>query len=314
MRKPVPTPPRVTPPLSVLIAEDDPVTRRCLEVSLAGWGYQPVCVNNGAAALAALRAPGAPAIAVLDGYMPGMDGPDVCQQLRATPDIPYPYLIILTSKSKPEDLVRALEAGADDFVSKPFDFDELRVRLRTGQRIVTLQAQLRELAERDMLTGLANRARFETALTQAVARAQRKSGEGGFALVLLDLDGFKQVNDTLGHGAGDHLLKEVATRLTSVCRSSDLLARLGGDEFVVLAHDVRRDPEIQLLAGRLLGALQPPVQLDSAPITVTPSIGVATFGQAADNGIDLLKCADIAMYRAKQAGRNQVYYFGQGLD
>ncbi|HMW50229.1 MAG TPA: EAL domain-containing protein, partial [Cellvibrionaceae bacterium] len=172
--------------------------------------------------------------------------------------------------------------------------------------------QLRILAERDPLTGLSNRRGFDLALKAAIAHAKRT--HESIALVLIDLDDFKTVNDTLGHEAGDKLLVELSVRLREMVRDSDFICRLGGDEFLILATSVQKEEQIALLVERLNNALHNPIKINGTDILITASIGVALLGQRADNADELFKCADIAIYRAKQNGRNQSHFYNEQLD
>src|SRR4051812_48885580 len=208
----------------VLIADDDPVSRRALEATLGGWGYEVEVVNDGQQALdALLREKNAPRLAVLDWMMPGLDGPEVCRTVRERSQGPYTWLLLLTARKKGSDLIAGLQAGADDYIRKPFDPGELKARLRTGERILALQSQLLEaqerlhaLATRDELTGLFNRRAVMERLDDELARA---SSEGGQLCVLLvDVDHFKHPNDDRRHLAGDQVLRGIGGRLGRSCR------------------------------------------------------------------------------------------------
>src|SRR5579863_4367687 len=190
----------------ILIAEDDPVSRRLLEVFLVNWGFEVAIATTGTEALQLLDRMDAPRLAILDWMMPGMEGTQVCQKLRESKDRPYVYIMLLTGRSQKEDLLVGLESGADDYLTKPFDAQELRARLHVGQRILDLQDKLiaagEELlfrATHDSLTGVANRGVILDTLRRERARQAREGGS--FAIVLADLDHFKYVNDTYGHQA-----------------------------------------------------------------------------------------------------------------
>jgi two-component system, cell cycle response regulator len=294
----------------VLIADDDPVSRRALEATLAGWGYEIEMVTDGQQALdALLREKNAPRLAVLDWMMPGLDGPEVCRTVRARSEGPYSWLLLLTSRKKGSDLIAGLEAGADDYIRKPFDPGELKARLRVGERILALQAQLLEaqkalhvLATRDELTGLYNRRAVVERLDQELSRA---AGEGGKLCVLLvDIDHFKHLNDERGHQAGDEVLREIGVRLARILRPEAALGRYGGDELIAIVPGC--DPATALaLAERMREAAATPIPTKEGPLNMTVSIGLASYvpGQAASV---LIANADVALYRAKAAGRNRV--------
>lgn len=291
--------------MQVVIAEDDPVTRFGLDTVLREWGYQTVIVNDGQAALAALRAPQAPMLAVIDWLMPKLNGIDVCRQLRAEEENRYTYLIILTSKNDSIDVVSALHAGADDFVTKPFDLAELKERLGAGLRIVELQEKLRDLASHDALTGLLNRRLIGEMLQHEVERTQRDGKP--IAVMMIDLDHFKRVNDSHGHQAGDEVLREAARRIKSVLRTVDFIGRYGGEEFLAVLPGCNPDFALEVAERMRATIASHPVFAMNISLNVTASIGVAVV--IPDNQIsaeELLREADVALYRAKATGRNRV--------
>src|SRR5256885_14535393 len=205
----------------VLIADDDPVSRRALEATLTGWGYEVEVVGDGAQALEALLRDGAPRLAVLDWMMPGLDGPEICRTVRARSQGPYAWLLLLPARKKGSDLIAGLEAGADDYIRKPFDPGELKARLRVGERILGLQAQLLEaqkalhvLATRDELTGLCNRRAVMERLDHELERSAREGRS--LCVLLVDVDHFKDLKGDRGDVAGEEGLGEIAVRLGDV--------------------------------------------------------------------------------------------------
>ncbi len=203
--------------MKVLVADDEMVSRRLIESSLSRWGYDVVVAKDGHEASQILLSPDAPKLAVLDWMMPGMDGTQLCHDIRQKKPEPYTYILLLTAKRAQDDVIAGLDAGADDYVTKPFVPAELKVRLRTGKRILYLQEQLinarealRDQATHDHLTGLWNRAAILDILNRELGRAQRQ--EMPTAIAIGDLDGFKLINDTFGHSLGDEVLRSVATR------------------------------------------------------------------------------------------------------
>lgn len=305
--------------LKVLCIDDDEIDRISIARTLKQTDItvqlvQTVTAAEGLAAAAAQHFD----IILLDFQLPDRDGLDVLKILRQ--DVDRHATVIMLSRREDDALVQqAIDAGAQDFLLKDEVTPRRLVRaMRQSQyrskledALSRIRENLRELAEQDALTGLANRYDFERVLALAVARGQRDGSR--MAVLLLDVDNFKTVNDTFGHAVGDQLLVEVARRLRSVVRDSDMLARLGGDEFVILAQDMERDEQATLLAKRIVACFAEPMVFGEVQWTVTTSIGIAVFGDYTDNPSDLMRCADIAMYRAKQGGRNQSHFYSEQL-
>jgi two-component system, cell cycle response regulator len=303
----------------ILIAEDDPVSRRMLEAFLQKWGYHVVAAEDGLDALRILESEESPPLAILDWMMPGLEGPQVCQRVRAHSDRPYAYILLLTARSQKDDLLRGLESGADDYLTKPFDAPELRARLHVGQRILELQngliaarEELRFRATHDELTGLANRRVLLDAIAREHSRQLRQGGN--FGVVLIDLDHFKKINDTHGHLAGDAALKEVSRRMVACVRPYDTVGRYGGEEFVIVAPSCERSGAV-MLAERILTSLRSlPIETDRGPLSVTVSCGVAVSSAAKPiEPQELLRMADEALYRAKEHGRDRSEFAEESL-
>jgi two-component system, cell cycle response regulator len=306
--------------MKVLVAEDEIVSRRLLETSLRRWKYNVVSAVDGLEAAAILQAPDAPKLAILDWLMPGMDGPQLCRQIRQAETDTYTYILLLTSKHSKRDIVQGLEAGADDYIAKPFDPQELRVRLRTGKRILFLLDQLtaaretlRDLAARDPLTCLWNHNSIIDLLSGELNRAERQQAPVG--VVLVDLDHFKAINDRHGHLTGDQVLREAALALRGAVRPYDAVGRLGGEEFLVVLPGC---DEINAMshAERLRQALNRisfPAALGE--IEVSASLGVTVVRP--DSAVDAqsaIHAADVAMYAAKNAGRNRVEFLATATE
>lgn len=297
--------------MRVLIAEDDAVHRHLLRVWLSRWGYEVEDVPDGTSALLRLLEEDPPRLAILDWMMPGTDGTDVVKRIRATqrPEL-YVYTILLTSRSRRQDLIEGMESGADDYLTKPVDQGELQVRLRAAQRILNLQAELvatrealRVQATHDALTGVLNRGAIMDALRRENQRATREGYP--FTLALVDLDHFKSVNDTWGHDAGDAVLREVTGRMEQAMRAGDLVGRYGGEEFLLVAP---RCPRRQALAmvERVRTLVGQPIALPDGTLhTQTFSAGVLTSDLEHPAPVDeLIKVADDALYEAKRSGRD----------
>ena len=255
---------------------------------------------------------------LLDYRLPDQDGIEVLRTLRSG-TMAKAAVVMLSRYEDPVMVENCLEAGAQDFLLK----DEVTGRRLT--RAISLARQrysmelalksshekLRVLSEHDVLTGLINRRGFEQALNCSISVARRDAR--GLAVLLLDLDDFKSVNDTLGHGVGDQLLIQIAQRLRTLVRVGDFLCRLGGDEFVVIANRLDTNEQASILADRLIQVLQAPIVLNAIELVVTASVGIAVLDGKTDNGADLLKHADVAMYRAKKDGRNQYRFYSETL-
>jgi two-component system cell cycle response regulator len=295
--------------VKILIAEDDVTSRLLLKRVLENWGYEVAATKDGAEALQALQAEDAPRLAILDWMMPGMDGVDVCRRLRARETLQPPYIILLTALGEKASVVTGLEAGADDYVGKPYDPDELRARLEVGRRLVELNDELLEaqhaleiLARTDALTGVLNRGAIVKALEREVERAAREGSPLG--LGMLDIDHFKLVNDTYGHAAGDAVLCEVVRRVLGVMRPYDTFGRFGGEEFLVLVPGAG-ESELNTVLERIRKAIgSPPIIVDGHELVVTVSLGGATRGRESADG--LIARADDALYTAKGQGRDRV--------
>lgn len=299
------------PKKRVLIAEDDPVSCHILKSFLVKWDYDVSVVSNGTEALRILESDDAPRLAVLDWMMPGMEGVQICQRLRERKGHPYVYALLLTARSEKRDLLRGLELGADDYLTKPFDAHELRARLLVGERILNLQddliaaqEELRFRATHDALTGIPNRAMVMDTLRSELFRQAREQRPFGIAMV--DIDHFKKINDTYGHLCGDEVLRAVARRMKDCIRPYDTIGRYGGEEFLIVA--VASDGAgTMALAERIRGMIESqPVSTQTGEVRVTVSLGVAVSSDAPSlDPQELLGLADDALYRAKEHGRNR---------
>ena len=293
----------------MLIADDDASSRRVLEATVRRLGHDPVVVTNGIDAQDVLLRSDGPRLAILDWMMPGADGLAVCRAVRQRV-APYVYLVLLTSRDRQEDRAAALDADVDEFMAKPLDVRELEARIRSGDRLLTLQeeflqaqAALRYQASHDNLTGLWNRAMVREHLGAEVDRA--RSAGTSVAVVLEDLDRFKVVNDTYGHQAGDEILREATARMRSALRASDSIGRYGGEEFLIVLPDT--EPHIAVtVAERARASVCAPMHVDGIRMAMSVSMGIASTRATTDSPDDLIQAADAALYRAKADGRNCV--------
>ena len=303
--------------MRALIAEDDVTSRTMLQAILTRWGYDLVVVADGLAAWEVLRRADAPRLALLDWMMPGLDGPEVCRRVRAHQTAEPPYLIILTARGDKTDIVAGLEAGADDYIAKPYDSGELRARLGVGSRVVELQDRLRRaladaqrLARTDPLTEVPNRRAILGILEAELARAAR--GHGVLSVSMLDIDHFKHVNDTLGHAAGDAVLQECVRRIGAAVRPYDIVGRFGGEEFLLVISSRSGEPCAAPFERVRATVADLPFDVGAERIAVTVSQGVACWN-GTETGEELIRRADAALYHAKENGRNRVEFAGSSV-
>jgi diguanylate cyclase (GGDEF)-like protein len=289
----------------ILIADDEDGTRLKLETLLEKLGYEVVVARDGTEAWELLQRDDAPALALLDWLMPGLDGVEVCRRVRRSGRLTYVYIVMLTVKGQKQDLVAGMEAGADDYLAKPFDVEELRVRLHAGERILALQEELRAQATHDDLTGVLNRGTVLEILERELALVVRKSVP--VAVILADLDDFKQVNDKHGHAIGDTVLREAARRLATPMRPYDAIGRYGGEEFLIVLPGCGMSSAL-LVAERVRCSVGgTPITTPAGDVAMTVSLGVSAVEKAPPRLADeLIQAADDALYRAKRAGRNRV--------
>lgn len=298
----------------VLIAEDDPVSQKLLTHTLEHWGYKITSVTDGDQAWEVLSQPNPPRIVILDWVMPGLDGVSICRKIRNLPTEYYTYLLLLTANAQQEDVIHGLEAGADDYVVKPFNPVELKARLRNGERILLMQEELIETREalrvqatRDSLTKVWNRAAILETLDRELARGKREGICIG--VIMLDIDQFKQVNDTHGHQVGDIVLQEFGRRMADSVRVYDAVGRYGGDEFLIILPGCG-PIDAQLLADRLHKDIAAsPFEIPNGQLPISTSVGVTSSRPDKDIDSDhIISIADRAMYDVKHRGGDKVRY------
>jgi len=293
---------------AILIVDDQQANVQLLEQMLRGAGYTGIASTQDPQEVWALHKENHYDLILLDLLMPGMDGFEVMEGLK---DLEIDgYLPVLAITVEPAHKLRALQSGAKDFVSKPFDLAEVLTRVHNMLEVRLLHKEARmysktleSLALNDPLTGLANRRLLSDRLQMALVHARRT--QGSTAVVYLDLDGFKQVNDTWGHGCGDILLQLVAQRLLATVREEDTVARLGGDEFVLLLWQVSGIEYAVKAATRAIQAVLKPYTVEGHTVQITTSAGVSLFPGHGEDPESLMKSADGALYAAKAAGKNQ---------
>jgi len=295
--------------MRVLIAEDDLTSRILLTKILEKWGYDVTVTVDGAAAWEVLQSADSPRVAILDWMMPEMDGVDVCRRARALDTHQPPYIILLTALGEKDNMMAGFEAGADDYVGKPYDPAELRARVEVGRRLVELNDELIEAqlrlevqAHTDALTGLPNRRAIVETLEEELQRSEREGTR--LAVGMLDIDHFKRVNDECGHASGDAVLCELARRMESALRPYDSVGRFGGEEFLVVAPGASGPGLGELLERLRRAASRASFTVDARDLVVTVSLGGAVYaGESMDA---LIARADDALYEAKARGRDQV--------
>ena len=299
--------------MKILLVEDSYIERRKLGGYLTDWGFEYQSVGSGTEALKLLESPDPPDLALLDWVLPGLDGIDVLRRIRKLTQGNYVYTVMLTAKSQKQDRITAMEAGVDDYLSKPVDASELRSRIMVGKRILELQQSLRFAATHDFLTNLLNRSEIMAALEREFARGGREDKPA--AVILADIDHFKRVNDSLGHAAGDAVLKEVARRLKVDLRPYDVVGRYGGEEFLIilpgcnLENGARRANTIRSMVGK------DPIPTPFGATSATLSMGVTATNSTRDCSVsEFLHEADVSLYQAKKNGRNRVEVYSSTLN
>jgi diguanylate cyclase (GGDEF)-like protein len=296
----------------ILVADDHASTLEHLDEVLSDWGYDVITVDDGRKAWEILQAEDAPRIALLDRRMPGIDGFELVRRVREQGQEPYIYILLLTIYDQEKHLVAGLNAGADDYIVKPFRAHELQARIEAGRRILEMQGELIETRDQlhsqattDPVTGLWNRAAILDILERELSRCKRAGNSVG--LVMIDLDNFKQINDSYGHQAGDTVLLECGQRMRGCVRTYDASGRYGGDEFLSVHPRCNIDDSVMLGERLRREIARHHVMLGDAPLWVTASAGVVCSEKFGDVTADeLIDLADRALYDAKRAGRNRL--------
>jgi diguanylate cyclase (GGDEF)-like protein len=302
--------------MQALVVDDSAVYRKLIGDHLRSWDFGVTLAETGEGAWQILKQPDAPKLVLLDWVLPDLDGIELCQRIREAGESgPYVYVILLTSKEGRQNMLEAMQAGADDYLVKPFDELELKARLLVGKRILDLQEELvaaresmRHAATHDSLTGLMNRGEILSLLKRELERARRERKPVG--VVLGDIDHFKGVNDTLGHLFGDEALREIGRRLRAQLRAYDGVGRYGGEEFLMVLPTcdlpgalARADELRQIIAGA-------PVLCSGAERSITMSMGVTVSSSGEKTPVEvLLSQADAGLYLAKERGRNRIEPF-----
>lgn len=304
--------------MKILIAEDEDISRRRLEEFLKELNHQVISCKDGLKAWEVIQSENAPNLLILDWMMPGMNGVEICRKVRDLANESYTYILLLNSKSEQEDIDKGMEAGADDNIFKPFNENELKARLRVGTRIVRMNKyllgmrnDLRKQAIYDELTGLHNRRYMSEIFKNEFSRSLRHYTD--LSCLLLDIDFFKRINDTFGHGFGDFVLQGFSACIKQNARKQDFSFRHGGEEFMILLPNTGIDGALRV-AEKIRTTCENTTHEDGTnTTTVTVSIGIASINHHhPSDGKELIAFADKALYRAKAEGRNMAKVYGEG--
>lgn len=299
--------------MKILIADDSRLSRAKLSHALIKLGHRVIEAESGEQALTFFQLEH-PDLIILDVVMEGMSGFECAAKIREIDKKDWIPIIFLSSSLDDEYISKGIDAGGDDYLAKPFSEIILSAKIKAMQRIADMRAELIEKTKKlnvlsctDTLTNLGNRMHFDERLNEIMAYANRYRQP--FALLFIDIDHFKEINDQLGHYAGDLLLREVANRLRSCLRASDFIARIGGDEFAVIIPHIDHPNTVETLAKKIKNMAAVPYLINSKTLTVTFSIGVACYPEAGKDCCSFLVNADSAMYSVKKRGRNDYQVF-----
>ncbi len=294
---------------NILIIEDDKDSRELLTIYLSKWNYNVFESSKPSKALELIEANNIQ-MALIDWVLDESSGVEICRQIREKFNDEYIYIIMITGKKNQSDVVEALSKGADDYLIKPFNFQELKVRIKAGERILTYQNNLKNCYDKlyaasikDPLTGTFNRQTILERLNAEFERSKRLNDD--FSIIMTDIDFFKKVNDSYGHLIGDKVLKHIGKILTNSIRKYDAVGRYGGEEFLIILPHSDIDTAIKI-ANRIRSTLKNnPLNIENVVIPVTMSFGVAYIDDA-DSASELLKLADTYLYMAKNKGRDKI--------
>jgi diguanylate cyclase (GGDEF)-like protein len=304
--------------MKIVIAQEEGVVRGMLETTLPKWDHEVLTASDGAHAWQELQKLDGPRLAILDRTLPGMDGLEICREARRHTELPYVYILLMLAKGQEQDMLEGMKAGADDFLMKPLDLNELMIRLRLAKRVLELQEELQSAhaaigyqTTHDPLTGFANRASILDTLLRELARVRREGSHVG--LILTEIDNFKNINETYGHLAGDAVLREAARRVRSIVRPYDTVGRYGGEEFLIIVPGCDASNALGQAerARNAIGGQSMDISewgkfasAQEGKIQVTLSLGVAA-GDKLKEVEPFLRAAEAALARAQQAGHNR---------
>ena len=301
--------------MKVLVVDDDPGVIMELSILLKRWGYEVASARNGQEALEHLMVSDVKSqIIIVDWMMEEMDGLELCKRLRADPLLPYCFIILLSAYAESEDIVRGLDAGADDYLMKPYNPDELQSRIRAGVRIINLNQSLEEansrlqiVASTDMLTDLLNRGAILNVLHDELARSERE--QIPLAVAMIDIDHFKILNDEYQHVEGDQILREFSQCLKSGLRTYDAVGRYGGEEFIIIMPNIPEQASHEAME-RLRQEIESTTFLEGThKVTLTASFGIAWgIPSTPSQSEQFIREADAMLFQVKENGRNGVAF------
>jgi diguanylate cyclase (GGDEF)-like protein len=304
--------------VKVLVADDSEINLMLISLVLKEQGHEIITVTNGQEAIEVFKRR-RPDLVIMDVVMEGMDGFECARTMRSIRRDDWIPIIFLSNSVDDSSLAKGIDAGGDDYLAKPFSKITLIAKIKAMQRISDMRQKLYRTTQKlevfsatDALTGIYNRFQFDKSIVEKLSMANRYHRQ--LALLFIDLDNFKIINDTFGHHVGDLLLKEVATRLKSCLRTEDFLARVGGDEFAVILSDIDNPLIAGVIAQKILDSLTPDYHLDENKIRTSASIGIALYPSSETTQMTLIQNADVAMYHAKELGRNSYQYYSANLN
>jgi diguanylate cyclase (GGDEF)-like protein len=304
--------------VKILVADDSVTFLTLITDSLKRLGHEVVQAKSGAEALM-LYQQSLPDLIILDVTMPVMSGFECAKKIREMNSEDWIPIIFMSASVDDESIAKGIEAGGDDYLTKPYSDITLEAKIHAMQRIALMRQQLLQKTDElnrasvtDMLTGLYNRYYFERVIKKKMSSALRH--QRNMAVLFVDLDHFKSINDTFGHGAGDILLKEVSSRLQKCIRIEDTICRIGGDEFIIILENVENLHEAGEVARKIVNELNKDYKINDIDVKISASIGVTCYPEQPGDTATILQNADIAMYAAKQLGRNNFQCYSKSLN
>lgn len=301
--------------MKILIADDSKTTREILLLSLKSLGHEVLPAKSGKEAID-IYLHNRPDLIILDVIMDDIDGFECAKIIRSLESDDWIPIIFLSSSVDDESIAKGIDSGGDDYLTKPFSEITLAAKIKAMQRIADMRRKLYDLTQKlnilsltDPLTGLNNRLHFIRIMQNTIEKADKNHTM--MALLFLDLDKFKPVNDQLGHHMGDLLLMEVATRIKTCLRVNDFVARIGGDEFAVILDFIEHAVEAERVAEKMIATISKQYLLDGNFVQVGVSIGIALYPSPSTTKMNIVQHADVAMYRAKTLGRNRYVIYAK---